>query len=207
MKHFRIEPTYKKSVIERTMFKRPLSDLTDEGKENQWAYLEKELGWRWGSFMISVPDTQEEMDEYLKEAEYDNLFDFASDHGCTYYEDDVEKLPEDFSILDVLLPSTNDDWVDLTEDYPDAEMIECWDGCWEDWTIRTGGPKLSDTDEMMEEIEEAYSEEYEEGVEELGWTFVDNFFEIHCKVTVTPCDETGNVFEEEKEQEQELDTA
>ena len=77
-------------------------------------------------------------------------------------------------------------------------MIDCWDGCWEDWDIVTGGPKLSDVDEMMEEIEEAYNEEYEEGVEALGWQFMDNSFEIHCNVTVTPCNEYGEVDEEEE---------
>jgi hypothetical protein len=47
MKHFRIEPTYKKSVIELSTFRRPLEELTgnDEDK-GKFAYLRKELGWR-----------------------------------------------------------------------------------------------------------------------------------------------------------------
>jgi len=197
MKHFRIEPTRKKSVVEFTYFRRPLEELTNNDEDKgKFAFLHKELGWRWGSFMLSIPDTQEEIDEYIKEEGYDSVFEFASAYGWTDIVNDKEILSEDFSIADVLLPSTDDEWIDLTEDYPHAEMIDCWDGCWEDWNIKTNGPVLSDIDEMMEEIEEAYNEEYEEGVEELGWEFLDNQFEIHCNVTVVECDEYGQVEEQ-----------
>jgi len=200
MKYFRIEPTYKKSVVEFTYFRRPLEELTNNDEDKgKFAFLHKELGWRWGSFMISVPDTQEEIDEYIEEEGYDSVFEFADAHGCTICVDDKVILQENFSMADVLLPSTNDEWIDLTEDYPNAEMLDCWDGCWEDWNIKTNGPVLSDVDEMMEEIEEAYNEEYEEGVEELGWEFLDNQFEIHCNVTVVECDEHGQVEEQEEE--------
>lgn len=194
MKHFRIEPTYKKSVIELSTFRRPLEELTgnDEDK-GKFAYLRKELGWRWGSFMISVPDTEEEIKEFLEErGSYESVAEYLADyHG----EEDI--IIESTTLQEYLLPSEDDDFVDLTEDY-DAEMLDCWDGCWEDWDITTNGPKLEDVDEMIEEIEEAYSEEYEEGVEALGWQFIDNFFEIHCNVTVTPCNEHGEVEEQEE---------
>ena len=194
MKHFRIEPTYKKSVIELSTFRRPLEELTgnDEDK-GKFAYLRKELGWRWGSFMISVPDTEEEIKEFLEErGSYESVAEYLADyHG----EEDI--IVESTTLQEYLLPSVDDDFVDLTEDY-DAEMLDCWDGCWEDWDIITNGPKLADVDEMIEEIEEAYSEEYEEGVEALGWQFIDNFFEIHCNVTVTPCNEHGEVEEQEE---------
>ena len=194
MKHFRIEPTYKKSVIELSTFRRPLEELTgnDEDK-GKFAYLRKELGWRWGSFMISVPDTEEEIKEFLEErGSYESVAEYLADY---YGEEDI--IVESTTLQEYLLPSEDDDFVDLTEDY-DAEMLDCWDGCWEDWDIITNGPKLADVDEMIEEIEEAYSEEYEEGVEALGWQFIDNFFEIHCNVTVTPCNEHGEVEEQEE---------
>ena len=194
MKHFRIEPTYKKSVIELSTFRRPLEELTgnDEDK-GKFAYLRKELGWRWGSFMISVPDTEEEIAEFLEErGSYESVAEYLADY---YGEEDI--IVESTTLQEYLLPSVDDDFVDLTEDY-DAEMLDCWDGCWEDWDIITNGPKLADVDEMIEEIEEAYSEEYEEGVEALGWQFIDNFFEIHCNVTVTPCNEHGEVEEQEE---------
>lgn len=194
MKHFRIEPTYKKSVIELSTFRRPLEELTgnDEDK-GKFAYLRKELGWRWGSFMISVPDTEEEIKEFLEErGSYESVAEYLADY---YGDEDI--IVESTTLQEYLLPSEDDDFVDLTEDY-DAEMLDCWDGCWEDWDIITNGPKLADVDEMIEEIEEAYSEEYEEGVEALGWTYIDNFFEIHCNVTVTPCNEHGEVEEQEE---------
>lgn len=194
MKHFRIEPTYKKSVIELSTFRRPLEELTgnDEDK-GKFAYLRKELGWRWGSFMISVPDTEEEIKEFLEErGSYESVAEYLADY---YGDEDI--IVESTTLQEYLLPSEDDDFVDLTEDY-DAEMLDCWDGCWEDWDIITNGPKLADVDEMIEEIEEAYSEEYEEGVEALGWQFIDNFFEIHCNVTVTPCNEHGEVEEQEE---------
>jgi hypothetical protein len=194
MKHFRIEPTYKKSVIELSTFRRPLEEITgnDEDK-GKFAYLRKELGWRWGSFMISVPDTEEEIAEFLEErGSYESVAEYLADyHG----EEDI--IVESTTLQEYLLPSEDDEFVDLTEDY-DAEMLDCWDGCWEDWDIVTNGPKLEDVDEMIEEIEEAYSEEYEEGVEALGWQFIDNFYEIHCNVTVTPCNEFGEVEEQEE---------
>jgi hypothetical protein len=194
MKHFRIEPTYKKSVIEFTVFRRPLEELTgnDEDK-GKFAYLRKELGWRWGSFMISVSDIEEEIAEFLEErGSYESVAEYLADyHG----EEDI--IVESTTLQEYLLPSEDDEFVDLTEDY-DAEMLDCWDGCWEDWGITTNGPELEDTDDMIEEIEEAYSEEYEEGVEALGWQFLDNFYEIHCNVTVTPCDEYGEVEEQEE---------
>ena len=194
MKHFRIEPTYKKSVIELSTFRRPLEELTgnDEDK-GKFAYLRKELGWRWGSFMISVPDTEEEIAEFLEErGSYESVAEYLADyHG----EEDI--IIESTTLQEYLLPSEDDEFVDLTEDY-DAEMLDCWDGCWEDWGIAVPGDELEDTDDLIEEIEEAYSEDYEEGVEALGWQFIDNFFEIHCNVTVTPCNEHGEVEEQEE---------
>jgi hypothetical protein len=65
MKYFKIEPTYKKSLVEFTIFTRPLSDFREDAKENQRATLIKELGWRWGEFMVEVPETDEEVAEWL----------------------------------------------------------------------------------------------------------------------------------------------
>ena len=65
MKYYRIEPTYKKSVVEWTIFRREYNGT------NQ--FLRKELGWRWGSFVIEVPDTDEEKLEWAKEKGYDSL--------------------------------------------------------------------------------------------------------------------------------------
>ena len=65
MKYYKLEPTYKKSLIELYSFKRPLSDFV-EGHENRNAILVKEIGWRWGDFTIEVPETQDEVNEWLE---------------------------------------------------------------------------------------------------------------------------------------------
>lgn len=188
MKYYRIEPTYKKSVVEWTIFRR------EHNGTNQ--FLRKELGWRWGSFVIEVPDTDEEKLEWAKEKGYDNLQECLEDY---YGHEDVETDPD---LSDYLLPDPEDDYVEITEDY-NGQMIDCWDGCWDDWSISTPG---ADEDEEMDEEEQdaileeaqiAYDEEYEEGVEALGWTFVDCQFDICCTTTAVECDEYGNVLEEE----------
>ena len=48
MKYYRMEPTMKKSVIEYDTFSR----IDENGKR---ILLHREVGWRWGSWLISVP--------------------------------------------------------------------------------------------------------------------------------------------------------
>ena len=199
MKYFLLEPTYKKSTVEKTFFRRELEPLTGNSEDaGKWAYVTKELGWRWGSFLISVPETEEEVLEFVKSSGYDDVLSWAIDHGESITQGDEEVLPPNFSLYNYLVPSEDAEYVDVTEDYPEAEMYECWDGCWEDWEVSSTG---TTPDVDIEEIEEAFSEDYEEGVEELGWTFVDMAFELHCNPKITPCDENGQVFETEEQEE------
>ena len=188
MKYYKIEPTYKKSVVEWTIFRREV-----EGKPQ---FLRKELGWRWGSFLIQVPDTDAEKLEWAKDKGYDSVQECLEDY---YGHEDVDSNPD---LAEYLLPDPEDDYIEL-EDF-ESEMIECWDGCWDDWSISIPS---ADEDEVMDEEEEdaileaaqiAYDEEYEEGVESLGWTFVDCQFDICCTTTAVECDEHGNVPEEEE---------
>jgi hypothetical protein len=205
MKYYLLEPTYKKSVIEFTAFKR----IDEEGNT---IFLRKELGWRWGSFLISVPETEEEAYSFIHGQGYDNLFDWASDFGFTTWnrETGEETLDVDESnpeagpdvvamVTHQLMPQETDDFVDITEDYPDAEMIETWDGCWEHWTVESYQTEIPEEEQeaIIEEVEEVYSEEYEEGVENLGWEFIDTYFEMHCSPKLVPCDEHGTPLEEE----------
>ena len=191
MKHYLIEPTYKKSLVEKTIFRR----TNEEGKN---IFLEKELGWRWGSFVISVPETEEEGMECIKEQGYDNILDWAYDHGYTVPDDNGDEiLDPDHSFIEVLqsqmLPEESDEFVDITEDYPHAEFMDAWDGCWEYWNARSYQVELSEEEQeaFVEEAEEVYAEEHEEGVEALGWEFIDTFFELHCSPKITECDATG----------------
>jgi hypothetical protein len=206
MKYFKLEPTYKKSLVEFYTFSRPLSDLKEDHglHKDAKAHLIKEIGWRWGDFTIEVPETDDEIAEWLEfkdEGQYDTFYDLAVDYGLTETDEETgeEVLPSDRSVVeliqDMLLPDLDDDYIMISEDYPDAQMNSTWDGCWEDWSIRTGwtadSPVLENIDELIEEIDEAYAEEYEEGVEALGWTFDDCEYEMHCKPMITPVDENG----------------
>jgi hypothetical protein len=84
-------------------------------------------------------------------------------------------------------------------------MQSCWDGCWEDWSVRTSynAPDLDQEDFDFEEIEEAYCEEYEDGVEALGWQFADCEFEMHCKPMITEVNEDGEEIGEPRVSEDE----
>jgi len=175
-------------------------------ENNKPIFLRKELGWRWGSWLISVPETEEEAMEYIKSQDYDNALDWAYDYGYTVTDDNGDEvLDPDTSLVDMvatqLLPNEEDESVDITEDYGDAEMIECWDGCWEYWSVDSYLVELDEEDKetWIEEAEEAYEEMHEEGVESLGWEFIDTMFEFHCSPKITPCDEHGKIFEESED--------
>jgi hypothetical protein len=199
MKHYLLEPTYKKSLVEFTLFKRK----DEEGKD---IFLRKELGWRWGSFMISVPDTEEEAMEYLASEGYegeDAFLNWAMDFGFTIADaatDEIE-VPEE-PMLELierqLLPEETDDFVDISEDYHHAEFVDSWDGCWEFWSVDSYHKEIPEEEQeaIIEEVDEVYEEMHEEGVEELGWEFVDTYFELHCSPKITPCDENGKVSED-----------
>mgnify|MGYP000421383249 CR=1 FL=1 len=159
MKYFKIEPTYKKSLVEHYVFRRPLSDLTDDGPEGNIATLTKEIGWRWGDFIATVPETEDEITEWLSyrdDGAYSNFYDLAIDYGLTETDENGEEvLPPSKSIQEMieglLLPDLDDDFVQITEDYPEAEMQSTWDGCWEDWTLNTGykGPELENLESII----------------------------------------------------------
>ncbi len=203
MKYYKLESSYKKAITEIYTFKRPLNELTNDEKDiGKWAYLSKEMGWRWGEWLIEVPETDAEIAEWINASEYyNNIEDVADQHGFHIIDEsnniivDPDMAP--FQIMHkMLVPSIDEEYVDITEDYPDAEMI-CVDDCfWEDiWDIRTSGPKLSDVDKMIDEIEATYDEDYQEGIEALGWTFVENYFEMRCNPVITECDKNGNSLE------------
>jgi hypothetical protein len=200
MKYYLVEPTYKKSLVEYTVFKRE-----DEDGNKFW--LRSEVGWRWGSFIFTVPETDEEIMTYIREtAGCDDEYEWMEDYGFMIDNGAGEDVPDPSMTLaemltQVLLPSEDEEFVDITEDYGDAEILEFWDGCWQYWQISQQFSHQEvlegeEIDEMLEEIEEAYREEYEEGVEALGWEFVDTFFELQCNPKITPCDKNGKPLED-----------
>ena len=68
------------------------------------------------------------------------------------------------------------------------EMEEMIDGCWAD---AEAGRNC--TEEDLEEFEEAWEENYFEGVEELGWSNDDTEFEFYGNLVLTN-EDTGEVF-------------
>lgn len=181
MKYYRLEPSYKKSVVEIATWKR-----TDE--DGNLILLRKELGWRWGSWLFAIPETDEEKLEFAQyKGDYESIEQMMEDH-YGYTEEDGMTLE------DVLLPDVGyDEFVDITEDYDHAEMLETWDGCWEDWAVQSHSVEIDEeqADIWCEEAQEVYDEDYEEGVESLGWEFIDTFYEMHCKPVLIECDEYG----------------
>src|SRR5210317_2006486 len=122
MKQLIIEPTYKKSVLEYQVWTKEIDG------HNVRAVME--LGWRWGSFYINIPDSEEEIIEWAntiskQPSYYKTVDEVLNDYG---YES-VEELKSS----DIFLPSTDEEHIEL-DDY-DTEMIDCWDGCWEDWCV------------------------------------------------------------------------
>ena len=77
------------------------------------------------------------------------------------------------------------------------EMNSTWDGCWEDWDIFVGADDLSEEEqeELLEEVQDKYSEDYEDGVAELGFGHMDNYTDIHCPITLVEVDEDRNAID------------
>lgn len=204
MKYFVMEPTYKKSIQEETVFKKEVDGNTF------WATLD--VGWRWGSWLVRVPETEEEILSFANE----RFGDHYGAHSELYYPT-IQSVYEDYvsgdceesdeqiiELIDLFTPDTSEACTfHEVSDY-DNDMIETWDGCWEDWSIRQ---KLSEDDDgyldedeldiMLEEIEEGWNEDGYESIEQMDFEDVGCEFYINCPVTLKPCDENGKVFDEE----------
>ena len=186
MKTYRIEPTYKKSVVEYDTFRKRV----EGDKSDLW--IRKEIGWRWGEFDVFVPETEEEVIEWANDqvgdAEYyKSLAEVLDEYG----EEDLEGM------IGHAMPDTSEACAfHELSDYQ-YEMNSTWDGCWEDWDIFVGGDDLSEEEqeELLEEVQEKYSEDYEDGVAELGFEHMDNYTDIHCAITAVEIDEDRNAID------------
>ena len=170
MKHYLIKPQTKKSIVEREFFQRTREDGGVE-------MLEMETGWRWGSFLIRVPETDAEIRDLLDERGAETLAEFLEDHGA----DTLEQ---------VLLPDPDDDVILLTEDYY-ADVLETDDGCWVVFNVYGKGLDEEQCEALSEEASEAYENWYE-GLENLGWQQGDVYYELHGEFELKDCDENGN---------------
>lgn len=188
MKQLIIEPTYKKSVLEYQVWTKEIDG------HNVRAVME--LGWRWGSFYINIPDFEEEIIEWAntiskQPSYYKTVDEVLNDYG---YES-VEELKSS----DIFLPSTDEEHIEL-DDY-DTEMIDCWDGCWEDWCVYVPHDFELDFDSIREEVEEGWNEESWDYMQENGWNEEDCYFEICCNPKFYEVDENGKAIIPEEELE------
>lgn len=80
----------------------------------------------------------------------------------------------------------NADGYNLSESDYDWELTSLDDGCWADWTF----PEDM-TEEEQEEIQNAWEEDYFDGMEELGWANDDTEYIMQGPLELS--DEDGNV--------------
>lgn len=197
MKYFLIEPTYKKSVVEYNSFSKVINGV------KTFATLEE--GYRWGSFLMPIPETAEEIKEFIDSKQDAESIEQYLDWYHSVSPEEFEAM-ETIDLAEYLLPNTEDDHIMLTEDFEDAEMLDMWDSCWMFWNIRQNGESENhlteeESDELAQEVEDLYNEDYSESLEAEGWENTDFSNEIHCTVKITPCDRNGKVAEESTEVE------
>lgn len=159
MKKYLLEPSYKKSVLEYQVWEREVDGV------KQRATLE--IGWRSGSFELSVPETEDEVTEWANNrvgdpSYYKTAADVYNDYGVETY----EEMKSNF------LPDEEEDFIEVG-DY-DYEMLETWDGCWEDWSL------ASDDEELLEEIQEGWEEDSWDYMEQNGWMETMCYYEMTC---------------------------
>lgn len=204
MKYLRMEPARKKSVIEDTVFQYDINGGHRDGGNTVWVTME--TGWRWGTWLVSVPETEEEIIEFANfkidgdakgDPYYKNLQEVYDDYCCDESEESDEQVIE---LIDNFTPSTSEscDFHEIA-DY-DAEMLETWDGCWVDFSVRQfrnegddGYLSEEELEAFRENVEEAWDENGYEGIENLDFIENGSDTNIHCPITLTPCDENGNV--------------
>lgn len=173
MRQFVIEPLMKKSVVEMQTYVKEINGIKH--------YLRYEDCFRWGGFILSVPETPEEFEDWAKHQGYDTFEQWAADYDFDMVEGDIAEFA---------LPDPEEDGIMIHEDYGwEAEMIETWDGgCWTEWTINAYGEGAMSEEEREEEAErlsEVYYEEYEEGLEEQGWIYEDCEYVLYNGVKIT----------------------
>jgi len=86
----------------------------------------------------------------------------------------------------------NEDEYRIGSDDYEWEMEEMLDGCWADWVF----PEDMDDDEQ-EDIEDAWNEDFFEGLEELGWSLDETEYIIEGPIALTNTDTNEKFFGEE----------
>jgi len=150
-----------KEFIITPKYKKSLLEITIWNKTDETGSytVRHELWWRTGRFSVSVPETTEEKVAWAE----------IHDYGL----DELEHVE--------FLPNEDDEEIDLDDYF--AEMLDCDDGTYEEFSL-TKHPDDAD-DEIIEEIEEGLSDEAEEYLDENGWELGESSFVITNGVTIT----------------------
>jgi hypothetical protein len=98
---------------------------------------------------------------------------------CEFYCESDEK-----PVIDL----ANPDGYNLSDSDYDWELVSMDDGCWAEWEYPDSVPE-----EEQEEIENAWEEDFFEGMEELGWCNDDTEYILQGPLELS--DEDGNVVE------------
>lgn len=170
MKCYAVTNRFKKSVDETEIVVGMVDDV-----EVRVAYT---TNWRSGEFRISVPETKEEIAQYLVDQGYDTVEELLEDY-------DVKTLDE------VVLPREDDEYIEMY-DYYLCEMVSTYDGCAEDYVITV---KTEDDDiesEIRAKVEAVLDDEGLWGLfDSLDFDTDDCMYEIH----------NGVILEEVQEEE------
>mmetsp|Transcript_5115 Transcript_5115/g.5894 ORF Transcript_5115/g.5894 Transcript_5115/m.5894 type:complete len:292 (+) Transcript_5115:75-950(+) len=178
MKTYSIEPTCKKSTCEVELWRRPADILPTDDSTFRYNWngpiLRRECWWRWGEWTIEIPETEDEIQEFLEQKGFATVTEYLEQHGAE-------------TVEEVLLPDEEDDEHVLP---PEVECNYCWDGQGEEFNIeQTRNSNLTDDEcaELSSEAMRMYADEgmFEQGLEELGWEHYSSIYEIYCTLNVT----------------------
>lgn len=171
MRYYLIDPQEEKSIVKREFF----SYYNDE-KSKEYV-LEIKTGWRWGSFMISIPETQEEIKNFLEKSNADSRTKFIKSAGT-------------LTLEQALLPHKNYDTIPLTKKY-NAKVQEIDDFCWIDFYIQEGHLSSDEQTDIIKEVQSAYEKNGYTALADLGWYRENEDFELIGAHTTTECDVNG----------------
>jgi hypothetical protein len=159
VKVFKVEPAYKKSVVEQNHYSKEIDGVT--------VYVTYEEVWRWGEFLIRFPETDDEWEQYAEENGYA----------------DIEEAKENYTIPEHLtdgIEFEDYDW-ELISTWDGCASY--WSGsCYPKEEMEP--EKLQ---EIIDELERQYSEE-SVYPDELGWTESCDYW-IEGEFTLTEVEE------------------
>lgn len=166
MKIYKVEPGYKKSVVEQNHYWKEIDGV------KVWVTYEEV--WRWGEFLIRIPETDEEWQEYAESVGYES----------------IEEAKENYTY-----PTDLQNGIEL-EDY-EYELLSTWDGCASYWSATCHPKEAFDEDQLQEIADELERQYFDESVypDEIGWNESGCEYWIQGEFTLTEVKE-GEEYEQ-----------